>query len=116
MTRVVTMRNEVTTSSAGQDVRSLWASINAAGDLVIHGQDLGPGVPPVLSDDSEYEWYSTHRQQDLPALRVVLGVPAGADLLDVIRERFWEVSRCPQTLLDDVSLEPGPGMSRSTTS
>ncbi len=88
MTRVVTMRDEVTESSAGRDVRSLWASINAEGDLVIHGQDLGPGVPAVLSDDSEHEWYYTHRQRDLPALRVVLGAPAGADLLDVICERF----------------------------
>ncbi len=107
MTRVVTMRNEVTESSAGRDVRSLEASINAEGDLVIHGQDLGPGVPAVLSDDSEHEWYSTHRQQDLPALRIVLGAPAGADLLDLIRKRFCGAgSYTFEALVQESSLQP----------
>ncbi len=107
MTRVVTMRNEVTTSSAGRDVRSLEASINAEGDLVIHGHDLGRRVPPVLGGDGEHEWYSTHRQQDLPALRVVLGAPAGADLLDVIRERFCGAGSHTFTrLVGESSLKP----------
>ncbi len=107
MTRVVTMRNEVTESSAGRDVRSLEASINAEGDLVIHGQDLGRRVPPVLGGDGEHEWYSTHRQQDLPALRVVLGAPAGADLLDVIRKRFCGAgSYTFEALVQESSLQP----------
>lgn len=42
MTRTITMRS--TDRDTAGDSRLLWASLDEAGDLVIHGQDLGPFV------------------------------------------------------------------------
>ena len=90
--------------SAG-DSRSLWASIDEAGDLVIHGQDLGPAVG--VLGGSSYEWYSTHAKTNIPLLLVVLGAPANANVLDVIEERFCGVEAdIFETLVRDSDLAP----------
>ncbi len=92
-------------SGAAGDSRSLWASIDEAGDLVIHGQDLGPAVG-VLGGNS-YEWYLTHARTDIPSLLVVLGAPADANVLDVIEERFCGVEADTfETLVRESDLTP----------
>jgi hypothetical protein len=85
--RQVILRNE----RSGLDTRHLWAYLDEEGNLHIDGQDLGPATAPV-SDDGEYEWFSTISHQDLPQLMGLLGAPADADLLDVL-ERKWSYAR-----------------------
>ena len=90
---------------AAGDSRSLWASIDEAGDLVIHGQDLGPAVG-VLGGTS-YEWYLTHARTDIPSLLVVLGASANANVLDVIEEQFCGVEADTfEKLVRDSALAP----------
>ncbi len=81
--RKVQLRREVD----GADQRFLDARLNADGDLVIEGQDLGPRTAPV-SSDGEYEWTRIIRAGDLPTLLQVLGSPTDADVLDVLQERW----------------------------
>lgn len=73
----------------GRDVRHLSASITAAGDLLIEGQDLGPGVEAFFGAGmTEYEWTRTVGRADLPALLASLGATPGEDVLDVLARRF----------------------------
>ena len=65
--------------------RHLEASINAKGDLVIEGQDLGPEVEEFFGY-SEYEWAWTISASDCDRLLVALG--AKSDLLSALGERF----------------------------
>ena len=65
--------------------RYLEASFNAEGDLVIEGQDLGPGVKEILGVN-EYEWAWTISACDCDQLLVALG--AKSNLLSAIGERF----------------------------
>jgi hypothetical protein len=64
--------------------RFLTARLNAAGDLVLEGQDLGPATP----DGDEYEWFRTVRAAHLPALLAALGESPEADLLAVLEARW----------------------------
>ena len=97
------MRN--TGPDTAGDSRSLWASIDETGDLVIHGQDLGPAVE--VLGGSSYEWFSTHARTDIPSLLVVLGASANANVLDVIEERFCGVEAGTfETLVRDSDLAP----------
>lgn len=103
MTRTITMRS--TDRDTAGDSRSLWASIDEAGDLVIHGQDLGPAVE--VLGGRKYEWYLTHARNDIPALLVVLGASANANVLDVIEERFCGVEADTfETLVRESDLTP----------
>ena len=63
------------------------ASINAKGDLVIEGQDFGPGVKGIFGV-SEYEWAWTISARDCEQLLVALGVES--DLLSALGEKFVE--------------------------
>jgi len=65
--------------------RHLEASINAEGDLVIEGQDLGSEVEGIFGY-SEYEWAWTISASDCDRLLVALG--AKSDLLSALGERF----------------------------
>jgi len=67
------------------DLRYLEASVTAAGDLVIEGQDLGDGVERVLGV-REYEWVWKVRSPYVAALARALGV--SGDVLSVMEERF----------------------------
>ena len=71
----------------GQDSRFLSARLSDDGDLLIEGQDLGPGTA-MVSDDGEYEWVRTVAAADLPRLPELIGAAAEEDLLDVLAERF----------------------------
>lgn len=53
-------------------LRWLEASINADGDVVIAGQDLGDGVEAALGF-REYEWIWTIPARGVPALLAALG-------------------------------------------
>ena len=66
----VTLRSE----RSGRDQRTLWAFLDADGNLHIDGQDLGPRTEPA-SVDGEYEWFQTIRSVDIPRLLEVLGAP-----------------------------------------
>ena len=65
--------------------RHLEASINAKGDLVIKGQDLGPEVEEFFGY-SEYEWAWTISAKDCDRLLAALG--GKSDLLSALGERF----------------------------
>ncbi len=80
-------RVSLRSTQRGLDRRRLEAFLDAAGDLHIDGQDLGPGTGP-LGADGEYEWFLTIRAIDLAAMRAVLGIDADADLLETL-ERSW---------------------------
>jgi hypothetical protein len=66
--------------------RTLWASLDGAGDLHVDGQDLGKGTE-MVSSDGEYEWFQTIRAAHLPKLIELLGAAPGADLMTVLAER-----------------------------
>ena len=70
-----------------RDTRSryLEASINAKGDLVIAGQDLGSEVEGLFGF-SEYEWAWTISARDCDNLLAALG--SESDLLTALGERF----------------------------
>ena len=59
--QVVTLRDE----RDGADRRHLAAYLDDEGDLHIDGQDLGPGTR-MVSEDGEYEWFTTIAAADLP--------------------------------------------------
>jgi hypothetical protein len=66
-------------------VRHLEARLNAAGDMVVEGQDLGPAVEAAFgSGIREYEWMHTVRAEHLPQLVDELGGAPGEDVLDVL--------------------------------
>jgi hypothetical protein len=88
---LVTLREE----RSGRDVRRLWASVTAAGDLLIEGQDLGPGVEAFWGEgQSEYEWCLTVRAANLPALLKALGGQPGDSVLQLLSARFTEDEQC----------------------
>lgn len=72
-----------------EGTRYLSASLNANGDLVIDGQDLGPGVEAFFGPGiREYEWARTVRRPHVPTLLAALGGPPGEDILVVLARRF----------------------------
>jgi len=69
-------------------VRHLAARLTAGGDLVVEGQDIGPGVEYVFGEgNTEYEWTHTVRVADLPALVAALGGEPGDDVLALLSRR-----------------------------
>ncbi|HUH07074.1 MAG TPA: hypothetical protein VML96_04615 [Egibacteraceae bacterium] len=83
MTRKVQLRAE----RSGLDRRNLWAWVDASGDLHLDGQDLGPSTA-FVSDDGEYEWERTIAAVDVPRLIELLGGQTGADVLDLLEQRY----------------------------
>lgn len=67
--------------------RYLAAKLQANGDIVIEGQDLGNGVERIFGEGiREYEWAWTIRAIDVPKLSEVLGSPP--NLLKAFKGRF----------------------------
>lgn len=90
MPDTITLRDE----RAGKDTRHLWARVEASGDLVIEGQDLGPGVESFWGAGlSEYEWTITVRAPDVPKLIAALGGRDGDGVLSLLAARFREDDR-----------------------
>ena len=85
--RTVTLREE----RHGADVRWLGAYVDGAGALHIDGHDLGPGTAPV-SDDGEYEWFTTVAAGDVGRVVEVLGGGPGDDVLELLA-RDWSGPR-----------------------
>ncbi len=61
--------------------------LDAEGDLVWAGHDMGPQVASVFGG-SEYEFWRTIRAAHLPALTQALGGQPGADVAQLVRQRF----------------------------
>lgn len=79
----------------GRDVRRLWATLSANGDLQIEGQDLGPSVGRFWGQESgEYEWCLTIRATDVEKLVMALGATPGEALLPLLAERFKQDEDC----------------------
>jgi hypothetical protein len=68
-----------------------WLNVNATlerdGTLKISGQDFGP-VTKGVSSDGEYEWFYIVAAEDVPALVVALGGKHGADVIDLLAQRW----------------------------
>ena len=72
---------------------TVWRAVTLTedGGLAIRGQDLGRGVEEFFGG-SEYEFERRLCAHATNALRELLGVPAGGDLLTAIADRFPESS------------------------
>ena len=79
----VALRAEVN----GMDRRYLDASLDENGDLVIAGQDLGPGTS-MAPPHGEYEWWTTIKAVDFPELLALLDAPSGSDVLQVLADHW----------------------------
>ena len=73
----------------GAGLRYLEATLSAAGDVTISGQDLGAGVEAVFgAGNREYEWAWTIRGAEVGRLRAALGCAAGDDVLVALHTQF----------------------------
>lgn len=81
MTTSIVLRD----TSDAEGSRYLDVSIKPNGDLVIKGQDLGPGVEAFFGF-TEYEWVWSIAAEDCEKLRVALGMET--NLLAALGERF----------------------------
>lgn len=87
--------------------RHLRATYSLLEGLRVEGQDLGGGTES-MSDDGEYEWSYVIRPWNIPALRLRLGVPSGADLIHHLRahctgDASYEFERLTHDLRSDFS-------------
>lgn len=71
----------------GNGVSARWVRLTDTGDLLIEGQDLGPGVE-MFFGANEYEFARTVRAADVPALRRALHLDEEDDLLAALLERY----------------------------
>jgi len=69
------------------DSRFLWAYLDNQGQLLIDGQDLGPGTA-IVSGDGEYEWYQAIAQRELSRLWTILEIDPEGDVLDQLEVRY----------------------------
>ena len=76
-----------TCRSPVQREEPLWAYLDSDGSLHIDGQDLGPDTAPV-SDDGEYEWFTTVRATHVCHLVELLGGDQDSDVLDLLAKRY----------------------------
>ena len=74
---------ELRASRVGGNSSYLGAHLDGSGDLVLSGQDLGPGTA-MVSSDGEYEYWYVVAAADIPTLLARLGSPTDADVLDVL--------------------------------
>ena len=70
---------------SGPDSRRIWALIDADGNLVISGQDIGPKVERFFGSD-EYEFSHTIPVGCLKPFFALLGVVNFEDVLSAIRQ------------------------------
>lgn len=80
-------RRTLRATSEASGSRHLEAYINADGDLVIEGQDLGAGVKEFFGVH-EYEWEWTVRSHDVPRLLAALDATQEDDVLERLAIEF----------------------------
>lgn len=81
MTEVVIVKEQI-----GADLRRIWASLDAEGNLVISGQDIGPKVKRFFGTD-EYEFAHTVPAAHIKSFFALLGVEIFEDPLKTV-EKF----------------------------
>jgi len=84
----------------GADSRTIWASLAENGDLVISGQDIGPGVERVFGSD-EYEFSHTVPSDYVLPFLEILGATKVTDVLIALRvfggPRYEEITNALET-------------------
>lgn len=84
----------------GADSRSIWASLTENGDLIISGQDIGPGVERVFGSD-EYEFSHTIPSDYVLPFLEILGATKVTDVLIALRvfggPRYEEITNALET-------------------
>ena len=84
----------------GADSRSVWASLAENGDLIISGQDIGPGVERVFGSD-EYEFSHTVPSDYVLPFLEILGATKVTDVLIALRvfggPRYEEITNALET-------------------
>ncbi len=84
----------------GADSRSVWASLAENGDLIISGQDIGPGVERVFGSD-EYEFSHTFPSDYVSPFLKILGATKVTDVLTALRHfggpRYQEITDALET-------------------
>ncbi len=84
----------------GADSRTIWASLAENGDLVISGQDIGPGVERVFGSD-EYEFSHTIPSDYVLPFLKILGAIKVTDVLTALRafggSRYEEITDALET-------------------
>ena len=84
----------------GADSRSVWASLTENGDLIISGQDIGPGVERVFGSD-EYEFSHTIPSDYVLPFLEILGATKVTDVLIALRvfggPRYEEITNALET-------------------
>jgi hypothetical protein len=84
----------------GADSRSVWASLAENGDLIISGQDIGPGVERVFGSD-EYEFSHTIPSDYVLPFLKILGATKVTDVLIALRvfggPRYEEITDALET-------------------
>jgi hypothetical protein len=81
--RKVTLRD-------GEDDRYLRAYLDGTGNLRINGEDYGPKIAMVTTNDS-YEWVDKVAAKDIPRLCELLGGHPDDDVLDLLED--WKGPR-----------------------
>jgi len=83
--RAITLR-----STCDQDgSRHLWARLKENGDLIIEGQDIGPGVSKCFGPGiTEYEWSWIIYKANISQLAKALGGGKADDILELLAKRF----------------------------
>ena len=84
----------------GADSRTIWASLAENGDLIISGQDIGPGVERVFGSD-EYEFAHTIPFDYVLPFLEILGATKVTDVLTALRHfggpRYQEITNALET-------------------
>ncbi len=84
----------------GADSRSVWASLAENGDLIISGQDIGPGVERAFGSD-EYEFSHTVPSDYVSPFLKILGATKVIDVLTALRAfggpRYQEITNALET-------------------
>jgi len=84
----------------GADSRSVWASLAENGDLIISGQDIGPGVERAFGSD-EYEFAHTIPFNYVKPFLEILGATKVTDALIALRAfggpRYKEITNALET-------------------
>ena len=84
----------------GADSRSVWASLAENGDLIISGQDIGPGVERAFGSD-EYEFSHTVPSDYVLPFLEILGATKVTDVLIALRvfggPRYEEITNALET-------------------
>ena len=85
---------------SGADSRIIWASLAENGDLIISGQDIGPGVERVFGSD-EYEFAHTIPFDYVLPFLEILGATKVTDVLTALRHfggpRYQEIINALET-------------------